>query len=136
MSQHYQYLLDTNIISDLMKHPQGKVAGCIAQVGEGTICTSIVVAAELEFGVQKKGSIKLRERLSVILSALDVLPLEHPTEEKYGEIRTHLEKQGTPIGANDLLIATHALTLELCVVTRNVREFKRVPGLKVENWLD
>ena len=136
MSKQYRYLLDTNIISELMKNPQGEVAKRIAQVGENTICTSIIVVAELEFGVQKKGSSKLRERLDLILSAIDVLALETPAEEKYGQVRHQLEKLGTPIGGNDLLIATHALALDLCVVTRNVREFERVSGLQVENWLD
>ena len=135
MSKQYRYLLDTNIISDLMKNPQGEVAKHIEQVGEETICTSIIVAGELEFGVQKKGSANLQERLSVILSAIDVLALEAPTEKRYGEVRHSLEKQGTPIGGNDLLIAAHALALGLCVVTRNVREFERVGGLEVENWL-
>nr|CAA6829564.1 MAG: VapC toxin protein [uncultured Thiotrichaceae bacterium] len=136
MSKSYRYLLDTNAISDLMKNPQGRTAKHIAQVGEEAVCTSIIVAAELEFGVQKKGSAKLQERLSVILSAIDVLPLEKPAEAKYGDLRYHLEKQGTPIGGNDLLIAAHALSLGLCVVTQNVREFERVPELSVENWLN
>ena len=136
MSKQYRYLLDTNIISDLMKNPQGEVAKRIAQVGEDAICTSIIVAAELEFGVQKKGSVKLQERLSVILGAIDVLALEKPAEQKYGEVRSTLEKQGTPIGGNDLLIAAHALSLGLCVVTQNIREFERVDGLTVDNWLD
>lgn len=135
MSRSYQYLLDTNIISDLMQHPQGEVAQQIAQVGEDSVCTSLIVAAELEFGGLKKGSAKLQERIAIVLSAMDVLALEKPAEKKYAEVRTHLEKQGTPIGANDLLIAAQALALGLCVVTRNVREFERVPGLRVENWL-
>lgn len=136
MKQQHQYMLDTNIISDLMQHPQGEVAKQIAKVGEGAICTSIVVAGELEFGGQKKNSLKLQERISIILSAIDVLALEKPAEKRYGEIRDYLEKAGKKIGANDLLIAAHALSLDICVVTRNVREFERVPGLRVENWLD
>ena len=136
MSQSYQYMLDTNIISDLLQHPQGEVAKRIAKVGEDTICTSIIVAAEMEFGGHKKGSTKLQERISIVLAAFDILDLEKPAEKQYAEIRTYLEKQGTPIGANDTLIAAHALSLDLCVVTRNVREFGRVPGLRVENWLD
>ena len=135
MSQQNLYMLDTNIISDLMQHPQGEVAKQIAKVGENAICTSIIVAGELEFGGQKKGSAKLQERISIILSAIDILALEKPAEKRYSEIRGHLEKQGTPIGANDLLIAAHALSLGSCVVTRNVREFERVPELRVENWL-
>ncbi|MGB5599404.1 MAG: PIN domain-containing protein, partial [Thiothrix litoralis] len=81
-------------------------------------------------------SVKLQERLSVILGAIDVLALEKPAEQKYGEVRSTLEKQGTPIGGNDLLIAAHALSLGLCVVTQNIREFERVDGLTVDNWLD
>ena len=136
MSQLYRYLLDTNILSDLMQNPQGEVAKKIAHVGDDTICTSIIVAAELEFGGQKKGSEALEERISIILSSIDVLDLEKPVEKKYGEVRAHLEEQGSPIGANDLLIAAQALSLGLCVVTRNVREFERVPALRVENWLN
>ncbi len=136
MNRPYRYLLDTNILSDLMRNPQGKVAKQIAHVGDDVVCTSIIVAAELEFGGQKKGSVTLRERISIILSSIDILSLEKPAEKKYGKIRAHLEKQGTPISANDLLIAAQALSLGLCVVTRNLREFERVPELRVENWLD
>ena len=130
-----RYLLDTNILSDLVRHPQGKVAAEITKVGEDAVCTSIVVAAELRFGAQKSGSTKLADRVDIILSALDVLPLELPVDRHYGEVRQQLEHRGTPIGPNDLLIAAHAIALELTVVTANVREFLRVPGLKIENWL-
>jgi len=129
------YLLDTNIVSDLIRHPQGTVAERISSEGEDTVCTSIVVAAELRFGAEKSGTRKLADRVDLILSALDVLPLEAPADRHYGEIRQKLTRQGTPIGPNDLLIAAHALALDLTVVTANAREFSRVPGLKVENWL-
>ncbi len=130
-----RYLLDTNILSDLVRNPQGKVAAQITTVGEDAVCTSIVVAAELRFGAEKSGSTELTDRVNLILTALDVLPLELPVDRHYGEVRQHLEHRGTPIGPNDLLIAAHAITLELTVITANVREFLRVPGLKVENWL-
>ncbi len=130
-----EYLLDTNILSDLIRNPQGIVADQIRQKGEGCICTSIIVAAELRFGAEKSGSDKLLERVELILSALEVLPLEMPADHYYGKLRWALQQQGTPIGPNDLLIASQALVSELVLVTANLREFKRVPGLKVENWL-
>ena len=130
-----RYLLDTNILSDLILNPQGAVARRISSAGESTVCTSIVVASELRFGAEKSGSSKLADRIDLILSALDILPLETPADRHYGEVRQHLASQGTPIGPNDLLIAAQALALGLTVVTANVREFSRVPGLGVDNWL-
>jgi tRNA(fMet)-specific endonuclease VapC len=131
-----RYLLDTNIVSELIRHPQGTVASRISSEGEDAVCTSIVVAAELRFGAAKAGSKKLAERVDLILSALDVLPLEPPADRHYGEIRQVLTRQGLPIGPNDLLIAAHARAVDLTVVTANAREFARVPDLRVENWLD
>ncbi len=132
---NHQYLLDTNILSDLVKYPSGVVAKRIAEVGEEQICTSIIVACELRFGVEKSGSKRLADSLEKILGAMEILPLETPCEIYYAKIRIHLEQVGTPIGPNDLLIAAHVLTLNLIVVTANEREFSRVPNLKVENWL-
>ena len=131
----YTYLLDTNIISDLVKNPMGIVYRQISDVGEASICTSIVVACELRFGAQKSGSARLQQQVERILALMAVLSMESPVDERYAEIRTHLEQLGTPIGSNDLLIAAHALTLNLTVVTANVREFERVPNLPVTNWL-
>ena len=130
-----RYLLDTNIVSDLIRNPQGRAAAKIAEVGEDAVATSIIVAAELRYGALKKGSSRLAEQLDVILSALEVLPFETPAEAAYASARVALEAAGTPIGGNDLLIAAQALTLDLVVVTNNEREFARVRGLEVENWL-
>lgn len=130
-----RYLLDTNIVSDLVRNPQGSVAARIADVGEDKIATSIIVASELRYGAAKKGSVRLTRQLEAVLGAMLVLPFEAPADERYGELRVALEKAGKPIGANDLLIAAHALALDLVLVTANAREFKRVRGLKVENWL-
>ena len=129
------FLLDTNILSDLIRHPRGAVAARIAAAGEDAVCISIVVAAELRFGAAKASSAELASRVDQILSALDVLPLEVPADRCYGEIRARLTRQGALIGPNDLLIAAHALSLGLTLVTANTGEFSRVPGLKVENWL-
>jgi tRNA(fMet)-specific endonuclease VapC len=131
----HQFLLDTNILSDLVRNPQGVVAKHIAAVGEHHLCTSIIVAAELRYGAVKRGSERLTLQLEAILSALEILPFDAPADRRYGELRTHLENQGMTIGPNDLLIASQALSLELTLVTANVREFSRVPTLAVQNWL-
>ena len=130
-----RYLLDTNILSDLIRQPHGPVANRIAAVGEDTICTSIIVAAELRFGAAKSGSARLADRVDVILSALEILPLETPVDRHYAVVRGELARRGTPVGPNDMLIAAHALSEGLTVVTANVGEFARIPGLSVENWL-
>ena len=130
-----RYLLDTNIISDLIRRPGGTVATRIADVGEDSICTSIVVAAELRYGAAKSASKQLSERVGVLLSALEILPLEPPADKRYAEIRHHLARRGTPIGPNDLLIAAHALAADLTLITANTREFERVPSMRVDNWL-
>jgi tRNA(fMet)-specific endonuclease VapC len=130
-----RYLLDANIISDMVRRPSSRVVRHIARVGEGSVCTSIIVAAELRYGARKSGSGPLSERVDRILSAIEVVPLEAPADRHYGEIRDTLTRAGSPIGPNDLLIATHALALDLTIVTANAREFARVPSLRVENWL-
>lgn len=131
----YTHLLDTNIISDLVRNPTGAVFQQISAVGETNICTSIVVACELRFGARRSGSLRLQQRLEQILELLAVLPLDAPADAHYAEIRTRLEQQGTPIGSNDLLIAAHALALNVTLVSANLREFERVPDLQVTNWI-
>ena len=130
-----RYLLDTNIISDLIRRPDGIVARRIIDIGETAICTSIVVAAELRYGAFKSDSRRLGERIELMLSAIEILSLEPPADQHYAEIRQQLTQRGTPIGPNDLLIAAHALATGLTLVTANTREFERVPSLPVENWL-
>lgn len=129
------YLLDTNIVSDLVRNPQGRIATRIANVGETEVCTSIIVAAELRYGAAKRGSARLSAQVEAILGVLPVLAFESPAEIIYGDVRARLEENGTPIGANDLLIAAHGMSLGHIVVTDNEREFSRVAGLKIENWL-
>lgn len=131
----HRYLLDTNILSSLLKQPSGAVASRICSVGEDAICTSIIVACELRYGAAKKDSPTLSGKVEQLLSTVEVLPLDENADGKYAQLRTALEKAGTPIGANDYLIAAHALSLELTLVTDNIGEFSRVPGLTMENWL-
>ena len=128
-------MLDTNIVSELARNPQGRVSERIAEVGPEAICTSIVVAAELRFGCAKKGSAKLTAQIKAILESIPVLALDVPADAEYGRIRDELESAGTPIGPNDMLIAAHALALGAVIVTANVGEFGRVRGLSVENWI-
>ena len=130
-----RFLLDTNIVSDLVRHPRGIIFQHISRTGEADVCTSIIVAAELRYGAAKKNSLRLTSQLEAVLGVLEVMALEPPVDAVYGVIRAHLERTGQPIGANDLLIAAHALPLGLTVVTDNEREFSRVDGLRVENWL-
>jgi tRNA(fMet)-specific endonuclease VapC len=129
------FLLDTNILLDLVWHPHGPIFDRIKEVKERNICTSIVVAAELRYGAAKKASSRLTMQLEAVLHAIDVLAFEQPADAVYAEIRTLLERAGQTIGANDLLIAAHALALGHSVVTDNEREFSRVQDLRVENWL-
>ncbi len=131
----FRYLLDANTLSEFIRNPRGFVSKRLAVVGEATVCTSIVVACELRFGAKKKGSSRLEERVDEVLASLEVLPLDKEADRHYAEIRTHLSREGRPIGANDLLIAAHTLALDLILVTDNVDEFARVPGLAIENWL-
>jgi len=130
-----RYLLDTNILSDLIRHPNGRIAEHLQQALPATACTSIVVASEIYFGLAKRGSEPLRRQAERILGALEILPLESPADRHYGEIRAHLTRRGELIGQNDLFIAAHARSLELILVTGNENEFSRVPGLTMENWL-
>jgi len=128
------YLLDTNIVSDVVRDPRGRVAEHIARVGEAQVCTSIIVAAELRCGATKRGSPRLARQLEAVLGALNVLPFAAPADAVYGEIRTRLEQIGKPIGGNDLLIAAQALALGYTVVTDNEAEFARIDALLRENW--
>ena len=130
-----RYLLDTNIVSDLVRNPQGRVTERISEVGEARVSTSIIVAAELRYGAAKRGSPRLTAQLETVLAALEVLPFEAPADAAYGRLRAGLEGAGQPIGGNDLLIAAQAVALGHTIVTDNEREFARIDELPRENWL-
>ena len=129
-------MLDTNVISSLIREPFGRVRSRIAQAGADNICASVITAAELHFGAVKKGSPELRDRVKTALSLVPVLPLPVDAASHYGLIRAELERLGRPIGANDLWIAAHALAEAAILVTDNVREFARVGGLEFQNWIE
>ncbi len=130
------YLLDTNMLSAIIKQPTGEVAQHLLLLDASQVTTSIIVACELRFGAEKKNSLTLTQRVEQLLAIMTVNPLEPDADKYYGQIRADLERKGQLIGQNDLLIAAHALALDVILVTDNVREFARVPNLKLENWLN
>ena len=138
MTRAHTYLLDTNVISHVMRNPTGLVAqrifGREEHEGNSGVCTSLVVQCELLFGLSRRPSQRLQSAYARQMEQLPVLPLEDNVGPHYATLRTHLELAGTPIGANDTLIAAHALALGATLVTADA-EFSRVPGLSVENWL-
>lgn len=138
MSEPRLYLLDTNVISDMMRNPAGSAAQralLIAANGPGSkVCTSVVVQCELLFGLRRRTNPRWSEHYKRVMASIDVLALESPVAAHYACLRTHLELSGTPIGPNDTLIAAHALALGATLVSADA-EFARVPGLQVENWL-
>ena len=129
------FLLDTDIVSDLMRTPLSRALPRLREVGERNTYVSIVVVGELRFGAAKKRSERLRREVEETVARLAVVPLSPPVEARYGDTRAMLEAAGTPIGANDLWIAAQALHDDSVLVTDNEREFGRIPGLKIENWL-
>ena len=128
------YLIDTDALSDLVRRPDGPVARHIARVGEDDVFTSVIVAGELRYGAARSTSRILADRVEGLLAAITIAPIRPSVARTYATLRAHLASSGTPIGPNDLWIAAHALVLGATVVTRNVREFRRVPNLAVERW--
>lgn len=129
------WMLDTDTLSDLIRNPRGALTRRLGATEPDAVCTSIVVACELRFGARRKGSDVLTRRVEQLLDTLAVLPLDEPADQHYADIRATLERAGTPIGGHDLFIAAHARSRGLTLVTHNAREFERVPGLRVEDWL-
>lgn len=133
-------LLDTNIISDMMRNLQGQAAKRAIAIsstesgGRRGLCTSVIVQCELAFGLARRPNPRLQVAYDAVMQTIDVLPLSKDIVSKYADLRLQLEAAGTPIGANDLLIAAHALTLEATLVSADA-EFLRIPGLQLENWL-
>ena len=130
------YMLDTNIISEALRNPFGRLGDHVAGFEDGLIATSAVVASEMRYGARKKGSARLMERVEAVLARIEVLPYDDRASHHFAEIRATLEKHGRPIGWGDYFIAAHARSLDMTLVTDNIREFSRVDGLKLENWIE
>ena len=128
-------MLDINIISDLLRNPDGSASKRIADVGPDSICVSIITAAELRYFCAKKGAVKLLAHVEAILESVQVLSFEVPADVEYGAIRVELEAAGKHLGPNDLLIAAHACAVGATLVTADTDKFSRVRSLRVENWV-
>ena len=130
-----ELMLDTNVCLYLIKEHPPSVVERFATHAVGDIGISVMTLAELEYGVSKSGRpARNREALDQFISPLEVAPFDRQATAAYGKLRTTLEKKGRTIGSMDLLIAAHALSLDVRLITRNIREFGRVPGLRVEDW--
>ena len=134
-----KYLLDTNIVSYFLRDASPTLSQHILDSTPDTLAISIISAGELRYGLSKlpssKRTTELAHRLDALLIAIPVLLLPSNAAPHYGSTRAQLEATGTPIGNNDLWIAAHALAHNMTLVTNNTREFERVQGLKLENWL-
>jgi len=129
------YLPDTNAVSAYMRGDSPKLNAKMAEAF-GELCLSVIVLAEREFGVTKGTNAHARLKLAELAQSLPVEPFTRDDSTHYAAIRHDLESRGDGIGPMDTLIAAQALRLGATVITRNVREFSRVPGLRVENWQD
>ncbi|MGJ3242445.1 MAG: type II toxin-antitoxin system VapC family toxin [Opitutales bacterium] len=134
MKSEYTYLLDTNILAALARNPQGSVYRAIKERGPETLCTSVIVAGEIEYGLRKKNAARLCRQMESILSHVPVLGLDPDVAQSYGRLRQNLASRGLLIGPNDLWIAAHALVLGLTLVTANTIEFRRVASLRLADW--
>ena len=131
------YMLDTNICIYAIKNKPGQVLQRLQENLSKGLCISAITLAELEHGVEKSANPEKNQMALIqFLSILDILPFDDLAAAEYGNICAYLQKQGTPIGTMDMLIAGHARAENLILVTNNVREFKRVPNLCIENWAD
>lgn len=128
------YLLDTNIISDIARNPDGAAANRFAQTPADELCTSIVVSAEVLFGLARGAGHRMRDAMHAVLDSLPILSLEPPVDEIYANVRATMAEQGKAITPNDMFIAAHALALQATMVTAD-QGFRLVPGLQVENWM-
>lgn len=132
------YLLDTNTVSYFLRDHSPALSSRLLNTAPEELVISVITAGELRFGVQRLGAGRrataLGQRLEQILESFATLPLPPEAGEHYAASRAHLEAQGTPIGGNDLWIAAHALAGNMTLITNNLREFQRVPGLRVEDW--
>jgi tRNA(fMet)-specific endonuclease VapC len=130
-----KYLLDTNICIYIIKKKPDEVFEKFKNLNVGDVGISTITLAELQFGIEKSSnSLKNKEALENFLTPIEIVDFDYEAAIEYGIIRAALEKKGVPIGPLDMLIASHAKSLNVILVTNNIREFNRIDGLKIENW--
>jgi tRNA(fMet)-specific endonuclease VapC len=130
------YMLDTNICVSLIRQKQRGLIERLTSHDPDEVGVSIITVAELSYGAQKSAQPSQNLRaLEQFLLPLEVADFDQSAADTYGLVRAHLEKNGNPIGSMDMLIGAHALSLGVVLVTNNIREFKRIPNLRVEDWL-
>ena len=130
-----RYMLDTNICIYICHRKMPDVVSTFQKLNHGDAGISVITHAELLWGAEKSNAPKLaRSVISDFIEHIPVLPTQEDVSPCYAELRAYLQRKGTPIGNNDLWIASHALAENLILVTNNEREFKRIPKLKIENW--
>ena len=130
-----RYMLDTNICIYVIRNRDPKVIRRLRRSQVGDVCISSITLSELEYGVSKSSRpAENKLALAEFLAPIEVVPYDDMAALEYGPLRAHLERQGTPIGSLDMLIAAHALALKCILVTNNEDEFRRVPHLRVQNW--
>lgn len=130
------FLIDTNVCIDIMNNHPPEVIQKFRDIGVGNICVSSITVSELQYGAYKSKQIKKNiNRLDEFLSPFEILAYDENASNFYGKIRFQLEKQGTIIEPLDMLIAAHALSKKLTLITNNEKEFKRVKSLKIQNWV-
>ncbi len=131
-----KYMLDTNICIFIIKNKPETVIRKFMEYDAGDICISAITYAELVHGVEKSAAReKNRIALTVFLSEIQIIPFDDAAAQAYGVVKAELQRRGTPIGPLDTLIAAHAKALKVVLVTNNTREFSRVDGLVVEDWV-
>jgi len=128
-------LLDTNICMYVINAQPPAVLARFQRYRMGDVGMCSVVAAELAFGVAKSESVRNRQALEMFLAPLTILPFDASAAWIYGELRFDLERRGTPIGSMDTMIAAHALSQQAVLITNNTREFSKMPGLQLDNWV-
>ena len=129
------YMLDTNIVAYAKNNRPEVVYERMSRFDPEDLCVSVITLAELEYGVFNSSNPERNQlALTLFLANIEVVPFNDDAAVEYGRIRAELKRKGTPIGANDLMIAAHAKSLGVTLVTSNTREFERVEGLMLEDW--
>ncbi|MBQ9067827.1 MAG: type II toxin-antitoxin system VapC family toxin [Eggerthellaceae bacterium] len=130
-----KYMLDTNIVVFAKNNRPEVVLERMRHFDPGDLCVSVITLAELEYGVFNSSNPERNQlALTLFLANIDIVPFDDNAAVEYGRIRAKLRREGAPIGANDLMIAAHAKSLGMTLVTNNTREFSRVEGLLLEDW--